>query len=102
MKVEPGHIAGAGAVGAEAAKLGAAFLATPQVSFAGTSLLAAASDGLGQDCVSRVEGWAAAAAAHVEEDVDGAAILATERARLGEEGRVPQGRKTDGTADGGS
>ena len=52
MKVEPGHIAGAGAVGAEAAKLGAAFLATSQVSFTGTSLLAAASDGLGQDCAS--------------------------------------------------
>ena len=49
-----------------------------------------------------MEGWAAAAAAHVEDGDDGAAILATERARLGEVGRVPQGRKADGTADGGS
>ena len=45
-----------------------------------------------------MEGRAAAAAARVEEDVDGAAIMATERARLGEVGRAPQGREADGTA----
>ena len=52
--------------------------------------------------MSSVEGWAPAAAEHVEEDVDGAAGLAAERARLGELGRIPQGRETDGTADSGS
>ena len=47
MKVEPGHIDGAGAVRSESAKLGAALFATSQVSFAGTSLLTAAPDSLG-------------------------------------------------------
>ena len=104
MKVEPGHIAGADTARSESEKLGASLFATSQVSFAGTiSLLTAAPDSLGWDSVSCVEGLAPAAAAHVWEDVNGAAVLAAEWARLGDVGRVPQGGdEADGSADGGA
>ena len=64
MEVEPGHITGAGAIGAEAAKLRATFFAASQVRIAGTSLLTASSNGLSENSVGSVEGRAPPTAAH--------------------------------------